>query len=130
MSYWKLIILAINIYRLITHFKFCKYCYFEFSGACKIMQQFLALRSRAFCGLINWNHFVNLCLYVKTVLRCLFFLPTRVETQARIFNFYLKQIIIKIIWKILFSWNIICLRRFYLTMKISNFLWMLIFFHD
>lgn len=45
-------------------------------------------------------------------------------------TFTWKKIIIKIIWKILFSWNIICLRRFYLTMKISNFLWISIFFHD
>lgn len=44
-----------------------------FRGVQNYVTIYLALQSRAFCGLINWNHFVNLCLYVKTVLRCLFF---------------------------------------------------------
>lgn len=105
-SYWKLNILAI-IYRLLTHFQFCEIYNFEFSRACKIMKQFiLALQNRAFCRLINWNHFVNLCLYVKTVLRCLF-----LTQKSR------SMVKIKIIWKILFLWNIISLLKFYLTIK-------------
>lgn len=56
-SYWKLNILAI-IYRLLTHFQFCKIYNFEFSRACKIMKQFiLALQNRAFCRLDQLKSF-------------------------------------------------------------------------
>lgn len=49
------------------------------------------------------------------------FYPRESKHKQEFSTFTRKKIIIKIIWKILFSWNIICLRRFYLTMKISNF---------
>lgn len=105
-SFWILQILLFRIFRGVQNYVTI---YFSTSK-----QSFLWVdQLKSFCEFVSVR---------ENSVKMFVFYPRESKHKQEFSTFTRKKIIIKIIWKILFSWNIICLRRFYLTMKISNFL--------